>query len=159
MSDAEALFRIYGDPRTHTFNPAGPHPNIERSRQSIERRIANRRLYGFDDWAIAEKNKPDHIIGFGGVFVSEFHGEMTNNLGYRFEPDAWGKGYATELSIRAIDYGFAEVGLQEIVGVVRENHLASKRVLEKVGMTFVERITNNDNLPAELKFCILRTGW
>jgi [ribosomal protein S5]-alanine N-acetyltransferase len=159
MSDAEALFRIYGDPQTHTFNPAGPHPDIERSRQSLERRIANRKLYGFDDWAIAEKNHPDHIIGFGGIFVSEFNGEMTNNLGYRFEPDAWGKGYATELSMRAIEYGFEDVGLKQIVGVVRENHFASRRVLEKAGMKFIERIMNNDNLPAALKFAILSTEW
>ncbi|WMY72469.1 GNAT family N-acetyltransferase [Buttiauxella selenatireducens] len=159
MSDVEALFRIYGDPRTHAFNPAGPHLNIERSRQSLERRIADRKVYGFDDWAIMEKDKPHHIIGFGGVFVSEFNGILTNNLGYRFEPDAWGKGYATELSERAINYGFEDIGLQEIVGVVRENHLASKRVLEKVGMKFVERITNTENLPANLMFSILRTEW
>ncbi|MDX6021791.1 GNAT family N-acetyltransferase [Scandinavium sp. V105_16] len=159
MSDLESLFRIYGDPRTHIFNPVGPHPDIERSRQSLQRRMSDRKVYGFDDWAIMRKDKPDYIIGFGGVFASEFNGKLTNNLGYRFEPDAWGKGYATELSKRALLYGFEEIGLQEIVGVVRENHLASKKVLEKVGMNFVERITNTENLPAGLMFSILRTEW
>lgn len=70
-----------------------------------------------------------------------------------------GKGYATELSKRALRYGFEEIGLQEIVGVVRENHLASKKVLEKVGMNFIERITNTENLPAGLMFSMLRTEW
>ena len=159
MTDVKSLFRIYGGPRTHMFNPAGPHPDIERSRQSLERRIAGRKIHGFDDWVIMEKEKPHHIIGFGGVFVSEFNGKLTNNLGYRFEPDAWGKGFATELSKRALQYGFEEIGLKEIVAVVRENHLASKRVLEKVGMRFVERIADTENLPAGLMFSLLRTEW
>ena len=106
MSDAEALFRIFGDPRTQIFNPAGPHPDIELTRQFIEQRIINRRKNGYDDWAIIEKVNPDHIIGFGGVFASQFNGKLTNNLGYRFEPDAWRKGYATELSRKALHYGF-----------------------------------------------------
>lgn len=159
MSDLDDLFRIYGDLRTHTFNPAGPHPDIAHSRKSLERRIAGRKMHGFDDWAIMEKNHPERIIGFGGVFVSEFNGKMTNNLGYRFEPDAWGKGYATELSQRALQYGFEDIGLQDIVGVVRENHLASKRVLEKVGMTFIERVTDTDNLPAGLVYRLYRHDW
>ncbi len=159
MSDLEALFRIYGDPRTHTFNPVGPHLDIAQSRQSLERRIINTDKYGFNDWVIMAKERPDHIIGFGGVFVSEFNGKVTNNLGYRFEPDAWGKGYATELSIRALCYGFDEIGLQEIVGVVRDNHLASRRVLEKAGLRFLEKIENFENLPASLMFSISHDEW
>ncbi|MCD8672342.1 GNAT family N-acetyltransferase, partial [Klebsiella pneumoniae] len=27
-SDIDDLFRIYGDPATNTFNPAGPYPDI-----------------------------------------------------------------------------------------------------------------------------------
>jgi RimJ/RimL family protein N-acetyltransferase len=159
MSDVEALFRIYSDPRTHKFNPAGPHLDIEQSKASIERRISETGVYGFNDWAVMTRENPDHIIGFGGVFVSEYNGKLTNNLGYRFEPDAWGKGYATELSQKALHYGFREVGLLEIVGVVKENHLASKKVLEKAGMTLKEIIKNSKGLPADLMYRISHDEW
>lgn len=33
-SDVDDLFRIYGDPATDTFNPAGPYPNQTHARQS-----------------------------------------------------------------------------------------------------------------------------
>ncbi|MCS2150939.1 GNAT family N-acetyltransferase [Scandinavium manionii] len=132
---------------------------MEQSRQSLERRIIKTEAYGFNDWAIMKKEKPEHIIGFGGVFVSEFNGKVTNTLGYRFEPDAWGKGYATELSKRAIRYGFDEIGLQEIVGVVRDNHLASRRVLEKAGLRFLEKIEDVENLSASLMFSISHDEW
>lgn len=157
--DAEALFRIYGDPRTHLFNPHGPHPDIQYSRQSIRQRIINRTTWGFGDWAIMSKKQPTRIIGFGGVFKSEFNGRMTNNLGYRFEPEAWGRGYATELALTAVGYGFAELDLPEIVGVVRENHLASRRVLQKAGLRFVERINDPQDPPAALLFRLSLEEW
>ncbi|ERK05832.1 GCN5-related N-acetyltransferase [Pantoea sp. AS-PWVM4] len=93
------------------------------------------------------------------MFASQFNGSNTNNLGYRFEPEAWGKGYATELSLRAIQYGFEEVGLPDIVGVVRENHLASRRVLEKVGMTFLEKVMDPEGFASSLMFRITREEW
>lgn len=158
-TDLQALFRIYGDARTHQFNPRGPYPNIDHAREVLLRRIKDRAIHGFDDWAIMEKSNPRHVIGFGGVFVSEFNGRRTNNLGYRFEPDAWGKGYATELAHRAIRHGFEDLKLREIVGVVRENHSASRRVLEKVGMTFLERVFNPQDPPASLMFNITRQQW
>ena len=34
-TDLDALYRIYGDPATNTFNPAGPHPDIEHSRRIL----------------------------------------------------------------------------------------------------------------------------
>lgn len=157
--DIHALFKIYGDPQTHTFNPRGPYPSIEYAQQALNRRLDGQRENGFDDWAISTKLEPEIVIGFGGVFVSQFNGRVTNNLGYRFEPTAWGKGYATELSKRAIRYGFEEVGLKEIVGVVRENHRASQRVLEKSGMKFLERVSAPDDPPASLMFSITYEQW
>lgn len=73
--------------------------------------------------------------------------------------DARGKGYATELSLRAIQYGFEEVGLPDIVGVVRENHLASLRVLEKAGMTFLEKVMDPDGFAPNLMFRTTREEW
>lgn len=159
MSDLDALFRIYGDIRTHAFNPRGPHRDIEDSRSVILKRTADRERYGFDDWAVSEKASPERIIGFGGIFVSQFNGRQTNNLGYRFEPESWGKGYATELSCRALIYGFDELELPEIVGITRENHIASRRVLEKAGLLFTQRVDNPDDPPANLIFTLTMEQW
>lgn len=157
--DLDDLFRIYGDPETHKFNPQGPWPDREYAVQAMERRQDRYRDQGFGDWTIFEKADPEKIIGFGGVFRSLFDGHQTNNLGYRFEPDAWGKGYATELSHRAIRYGFEEAGLSVITGVVRENHLASRRVLEKAGLTFLKKVNDLEGLPPSLMYTLTRREW
>jgi RimJ/RimL family protein N-acetyltransferase len=39
-------------------------------------------------------------------------------LGYRFDKDFWGKGYATELAVMAIKFGFNELDKNEIYALV-----------------------------------------
>jgi [ribosomal protein S5]-alanine N-acetyltransferase len=50
---------------------------------------------------------------------------------------AWGKGYATEIARKMIEFGFDELKLPEIFATVDNDHPASIRVLEKAGMNFL----------------------
>ena len=49
----------------------------------------------------------------------------------------WGHGYATEAATAALDYGFNELGLSEIVAVTVPANWRSRRVMERLGMTRV----------------------
>ncbi|WP_412034002.1 GNAT family N-acetyltransferase [Rahnella victoriana] len=55
-------------------------------------------------------------------------------LGYRFATSAWGKGLATEFASASLNTGMEKLGITRISATVRENHLASQRVLQKIGM-------------------------
>ncbi|MFV0262923.1 MAG: GNAT family N-acetyltransferase [Kluyvera sp.] len=143
-SDLDALYRIYGDPATNTFNPAGPHPNIEHSRRILAGWLAHRDAHGFGNWAFSLRETPERIIGFGGLRIVEYPFGTVNNLGYRFAPEAWGKGLATEFALAAVDYAFTTLRLEEIVGIVRKNHLASQKVLLKCGLKLFREI---DDVP------------
>lgn len=74
---------------------------------------------------------PDEIIGFGGIDARKYLDVERLNLGYRFGTQAWGKGFATELSQASLDYAFAELNVPEVFAVVRPHHQASIRVLER----------------------------
>jgi RimJ/RimL family protein N-acetyltransferase len=50
---------------------------------------------------------------------------------------AWGKGYATEGSRALIRKGFTELGAQRVVAETMAVNLASRRVLEKAGLSLV----------------------
>jgi len=56
-------------------------------------------------------------------------------IGYFLKEDAWGKGFATEVCSRLLKFAFEETPLKEIVAIVDDRHEASKRVLEKSGLT------------------------
>lgn len=158
-SDDKDLFRIYGDPATNTFNPAGPYPDLAHAQKVLADRLRSYQRYGYDSWAIATQDAPDTLIGFGGLSV-RIHGDETiHNLGYRFATSAWGKGYATELSRFALEYGFRELGLDTISARVRSHHQASIHVLEKTGLRFLKEIHDVDNAPPSLFYSITQQAW
>jgi RimJ/RimL family protein N-acetyltransferase len=89
---------------------------------------------GYGWWAVACIDAPDCIIGFGGIAPLNYLTQPRINLGYRFAVEAWGQGYATELANAALALAFDTLRLPEVFGLVRPDHAASIRVLEKVGM-------------------------
>ena len=146
--DLSALFAIYGDPATNQFNPAGPLREISQAQALLDGWLAHWQEKGFGQWAIATHEAADAVIGFGGIDARMYLDVERLNLGYRFAVTAWGKGYATELSQAALDYGFRDLQLPDIFAVVRPNHLASIRVLEKIGMQHIDSLDDVPGQPA-----------
>lgn len=58
-----------------------------------------------------------------------------NEIGYSLHPDAWGKGYATEAGVAAIDWAFARLGWDEIIHCIDPANLASQNVARRLGST------------------------
>jgi len=72
---------------------------------------------------------------FVGWYSLKYAGTSCDvEVGYRMRRDAWGRGFATELAIELVRYGFEEVGLQRIIGVTHPGNVASQRVLVKAGL-------------------------
>ena len=55
-------------------------------------------------------------------------------IGYFLKPSAWGRGYASEVCKRLLQFAFQKVALKEVVASVDEDNVASKKVLEKCGL-------------------------
>ncbi|MBC3962548.1 GNAT family N-acetyltransferase [Pseudomonas simiae] len=132
--DVQRLFAIYGDPQTNVFNPSGPIASLEGAQRLLDKWLEQWATQGYGWWAIARTETPHHIIGFGGIAPLDYLAERRINLGYRFAVQAWGQGYATELGRDALALAFQTLGLGEVFGLVRPDHGASIRVLEKIGM-------------------------
>jgi len=138
--DIAALFRIYGDPATNTFNPDGHYRSVATAEATMERWLRQWQQHGFGQWALSLKQDAERVIGFGGLSFALFGQQEKVNLGYRFATAAWGQGLATELSVKALQFGFETLQQREICALVRETHQASRRVLEKAGLRQVEKV-------------------
>jgi RimJ/RimL family protein N-acetyltransferase len=57
-------------------------------------------------------------------------------VGWELDPSVWGRGLATEGGRAAVRYGFQVVGLERIVSATVPANVASRRVMEKCGLTF-----------------------
>lgn len=128
VEDAAALFRLRADPEVnrHTGEPLAP--DVE----SVARDILaypDYRQHGFGRWACALRTTGE-VIGFCGLKYLPELDEV--DLGYRFVPEHWGRGYATESGRAALEVG-AELGLREVTAYVLPANLGSVRVLDKLG--------------------------
>jgi RimJ/RimL family protein N-acetyltransferase len=135
LDDAEDAFAIYNDPEVTRYLAGGVHSeSIEQTRAWVARLIAKEAAMaqlGF--WPVVER-ATGRVIGHALLQYATINGEDRVELGYGFARASWGHGYATELALALLRYGFDTLNLDEIYGVVIPENTASRRVLEKIGM-------------------------
>ena len=153
QEDFNRFYEIHSDPETNLFNPNGPM-NLETATAVFKEILAHWEAQGFGSWSIREKDDPAFIIGFGGLSDRWYGDEIKLNLGYRFDKNYWGKGYATELAQKAVAFGFTELHIKEIFAVVRPAHLVSIKVLEKCNMQLAGTLDDVENAPHSLVYKI-----
>ena len=56
-------------------------------------------------------------------------------VGWRLDPSAWGRGYATEAGRRALDEAFGTLRLPEVCSIIQPENAGSVRVAERLGLT------------------------
>ncbi|MBV8099387.1 MAG: GNAT family N-acetyltransferase [Verrucomicrobia bacterium] len=93
---------------------------------------------GFGWWAV-EVFGVSEFIGFTGLSVPTYETHFTPcvEIGWRLARKFWGFGYATEAAGLALDYEFQVAGLEEIVSFTFVGNLRSRRVMERLGMTYL----------------------
>ena len=138
-ADAENLFRLDSDPEVMRFLTGG----VPTPRHVIDRDVLPGMLSEHDHypelgyWAAIERAS--------GAFVGWFSLRPSKRardeveLGFRLVRDAWGKGLATEGSVALLTRAFGELEVRRVVATTYENNLASRRVLEKLGMRVMRR--------------------
>jgi len=92
---------------------------------------------GFGIWAV-EVPGVAPFIGFVGLNIPSFTAAFTPcvEIAWRLAFDYWNQGFATEAARVAVGYGFEKVGLSEIVAFTAPANVRSRRVMEKLGMTY-----------------------
>ena len=55
-------------------------------------------------------------------------------IGWRFLPDFWGRGYAFEAARRVLDHAFNTLKLPEVVAFTTVTNVPSQRLMQRLGM-------------------------
>ena len=90
---------------------------------------------GWGLWAV-EVRGGESFIGFVGLAEPRFEAAFTPavEVGWRLARAQWGQGYATEAGHAAVEFGFRDLGLDEIVSFTSTMNERSRRVMERLGM-------------------------
>ena len=145
--DLAAIFRIHSDPMTNQFNPFGP---ITEQDQAIEIYATWSQYWtsvGYGPWTITLQQEPERIIGFGGLSPKKILGLNTLNLYYRFDPTAWGQGYAVEMGQKALYCAFHILQHAHIHAIIRPTNTPSIRVAQRLGM---QQFATLDDVPGQV---------
>ena len=67
-------------------------------------------------------------------------------LGYRLRREAWGKGYATEVSLALLRKAFTELDVRLVWGETMARNVPSQKVMEKVGMHVAKEVPTPDDM-------------
>lgn len=130
LADAPRLFEFLGDAAAMRFTHADASLRECRRRVALHER--RRQRDGFAPWTIIAKAEA-RIIGWGGLYNDPFDPGWGVEIGYYFDPAAWGRGYATELAAACTSLADNVLRLPEIHAFARPENLGSRRVLEKAG--------------------------
>ena len=74
------------------------------------------------------------------------------DVGFAILPEFEGKGYITEAANATISYGFEVLKLSVILGITTDGNKASKKTLEKIGLSKVGKIREKEDSPELLLF-------
>jgi RimJ/RimL family protein N-acetyltransferase len=124
---------VEGDADVMKYLPGSAPRPLERTEQTIAFFIKHWEREGFGAWAVIYT--PDNtLIGHCGLQYLLSTGEV--ELFYAIAKPYWGQGLTTEAARAVLHYGFDQRGFSEIMGVAMPENTASRRVMEKIGMTF-----------------------
>lgn len=132
-NDAEVFYRLnsHADVMRYTCEPM--LESVEQARAAIEA-YSDFETAGYGRWACVSKDS-SRIVGFCGLkYIADMRAV---DVGYRFFPEVWGQGFATEAALASVRFGFEELKLDRVIAMVKPENAASIRVLAKVGLSLV----------------------
>jgi RimJ/RimL family protein N-acetyltransferase len=132
--DASLIFQLNLDPEVTRYTH-DPVKDVNQATGILEQIILPQyALYNHGRWAVLLKHS-NIFLGWCGLKYRPEKNEV--DLGYRFSKEFWGKGYATEAAAASLRYGFEKLNLKRIVGRAELENIASCKVLEKCGMSYI----------------------
>lgn len=136
-SDKEPFAKMNADPIVREF-----FPNLltkEESDAFVERIWQHREEHGFTWYAVEIPGEAEFIGGLG-LWVPNFEAHFMPcvEIGWRLAAEFHGKGYCTEGAQAVLEHAFSVLKLKEVVSFTAIPNKKSSRVMEKIGMHFVE---------------------
>ena len=135
VEDLPLFAAMNADPYVMEYFPKMLSPEeSNRLAQKIQQELEEKQ-YGL--WAVEVKNETP-FIGFVGLHFQDFEAPFTPciEIGWRLAHQYWRKGYAYEAASKVVSYAFESLKLEELVAFTLPSNTSSRRLMEKLGMTY-----------------------
>lgn len=147
-ADYERLFLLDSNSEVMKYIGMPTLSKVEESKEVVKMIMQQYEDNGVGRLAVIEKES-ELLIGWSGLKLntSEVNGYQNfYELGYRFLPETWGKGYATESGKASLEYGFNDLKAEVIYAYAHCENLASNHILTKLGFEKTGEFTEPDGI-------------
>jgi RimJ/RimL family protein N-acetyltransferase len=127
VGDEQKLFDLNSDEEVVKFTGNASMKDLAEAHDVLINIILPQYTIGFGRWAVYRK-EDGAFLGWCGLKKVDGH---TIDLGYRFFRKYWGKGYASEAAIAALEYGFNNLNVDKVVAHAMVENKNSIKILAK----------------------------
>lgn len=136
LAHFEEIYPLVSDPDVMRYVSDGIRSR-EKTLEILKKIIAHQDKHGFSIGCVYEKGT-NNLIGRAGLIYLELDDTQPEiEIGYYLFKRYWNKGYATELAKAFLNWGFKHLKINKIITVINPENHASRHVLKKAGMHFV----------------------
>jgi RimJ/RimL family protein N-acetyltransferase len=143
--DLDVLAAMVADEEQMAFYPR-PKTQDEASAW-IARNLELYEERGFGIWLV-ESYEDAAFLGYCGIRPLELDGASEIEIGWHTHKSSWRRGVATEAAAAARDLASGRFGVARLVAIIHPDHVASRRVAEKIGMRPERSTVLEEDYPA-----------
>ena len=130
LGDMSRVVALSTDPRVNRYSPFGA-PTVEQSRAAVRESIAAWGRDGIGHWLVEYDGR---LAGITGVRPTTLQGHEYWNVYYRFAPETWGRGIASEAVRAALAAARGQLSGRPFVVRTRPTNEAAMQLAQAVGL-------------------------
>jgi len=158
-ADLDAVYQLLTDPISNRHSPGAPLASRAAADALLQGWLAHWQAQGFGYWTIARRELPEEPIGFGGIMSRPIAGQPGLYLYFRFQPQSWGQGYASEMAQAALALAFERLQAPAVQAVVQPANTPSRKTLERTGLLLKGSLADVPGQAPSLLYEITAARW
>ena len=136
MADADDYLSFWNDPVVMKYIGDGTWGGgLEVVLDVLQKNIASYAEHPGYGFCSIEDKMSKKVVGEAGLSIVPETKEI--EAGYILSREYWGRGLGSEILQGLLHYGFSRLHCDKIIAVAHPDNLASIRVMEKCGMTYL----------------------
>jgi len=131
QDDYPSLAAILQDPKV-MYAYEGPFSDAE-TQAWVDKNLLRYKQDGFGLWAVILR-ETEVMIGMTGLTWQTIGETDVLEIGYQFNRQYWGMGFATEAAKACKEYAFSVLDVEQVYSIIRDTNIASMNVAIRNGM-------------------------
>jgi ribosomal-protein-alanine N-acetyltransferase len=139
-SDLPAMTAMSQEPDTFRYIKKLRVMTGEEYQKFLRLKLEQIRLKTGYHWAVWLKEDGRFV---GAVNLNPVGSTQRMQIGCQLKREFWGRGFASELTRRVLEFATRQAGLEQVYGVFEKENEISRRLLAKLGFVWIEDLTEN----------------